>query len=191
MKNLFKSLLVVSALSLASSVYATGAVGVNQPQSGVLNFTNGGVVSNITTFPYPYQSVPVVKFFSDTTNATPLTNSAVTTTNFTLYIATSTNASIAWTSYTGTPRIQYGVTPCTANVATNVSFPAPYAQVPVVTVSGANTNINGGVAVIAVTTTNFTIQCNVANTNQWTAIGISALPSESANTSAGFNNVRY
>ena len=191
MKNLFKSLLVVSALSIASSVYATGAVGVNQPQSGVLNFTNGGVVSKITTFPYPYQSVPVVKFFSDTTNATPLTNSAVTTTNFTLYIATSTNASIAWTSYTGTPRIQSGVTLNTAGLATNITFPAPYAFAPTVVVTGGSTNSTAGVAVIAVTTTNFTIVCNAANTNQWISFGISALPSESANTSAGFNNVRY
>lgn len=191
MKNFFKSLIAVAILGMATSVFATGAVGVNPAQSGVLVFTNGGVVSNVFTFPYSYQSVPVVKFFSDTTNATPMTNSAVTTTNFTLYIATSTNANIAWSSYIGTPRIQAATTVCFANVATNVAFPAPYAQVPVVVLTGGNTNINGNTAITAVTTTNFTIQCNVNNTNQWMSFGISAIPSQSDNTAAGYNDVNY
>jgi hypothetical protein len=190
MKNLIKFIAAVS-LVIGLNSYATGAIGVNQPQSGVIAFTNAGVVSNVFSFPYAYQSVPVVKFFSDTTNATPLTNSAVTTTNFTLYIATSTNANIAWNSYIGTPRIQAATTVCFANVATNVAFPAPYAQIPVVVLTGGNTNINGNTVVTAVTTTNFTIQCNVNNTNQWMSFGISALPSTSASTAAGYNHVNY
>lgn len=190
MKNLVKLIAVVSLLVGLNS-YAAGAVGVNPPQSGVISFTNAGVVSNVFTFPYAYQSVPVVKFFSDTTNATPLTNTAVSATGFTLYIATSTNANIAWTSYIGTPRIQSGVTLNTAAVATNISFPAPYAYVPQVVLTGGNTNINGNAVVTAVTTTNFTLLCNVANTNQWMSFGISALPSDAVSTSAGSNPVRY
>ena len=189
MKNLIKLVAIVGLMALASSVYATGAAGVNPPQSGVISFTNAGVVSNITTFPYPYQSVPVMKFFSDTTNATPLTNSAVTTTNFTLYIATSTNANIAWSSYVGTPRIQAGTSLNTATLATNVSFPAPYAFPPVVVVTSMQTN--SAACVVAVTTTNFTFQCNQASTNQWISFGISAIPSESPSSAAGYNDVRY
>lgn len=185
---------VVGLMALASSVYATGAVGINPPQSGVLNVTNTGIVSNTVTFPYPYQSVPVMRFFSDTTNLTPIinaaTNSTVTSSNFTLNaISSVTNGSVAWQSFIGTPRIQAGVSLNTATLATNVSFPAPYAFPPVVVITSMQTN--SAACVIAVTTTNFTFQCNQASTNQWISFGISPLPSESANTSAGFNGVRY
>jgi hypothetical protein len=194
MKSLLKLLLAVVALSLTTSVFATGVVGVNPPQSGVLAITNTGIVRNSVAFPTAYQSVPVMKFFSDTTNLTLLintaTNSRVTATNFTLNaISTDTNGSVAWQAYIGTPRIQSGASLNTATLATNVTFPAPYAQVPVVVVTSMHTNAPAGI--LAVTTTNFTFQCNVASTNRWIAIGITASPSDSASTAAGKNNVNY
>ena len=63
-----------------------------------------------------------------------------------------------------------------ASIAPNLPNPAAFATPPV-----AQT-----LTIAAVAGT-----CSAANTNQWISFGISALPSESANTSAGFNNVRY
>jgi len=190
MKNLTKFIAAIS-LVVGLNCFATGAAGVNPPQSGVISFTNGGVVSNVFTFPYAYQSTPVVKFFSDTTNATPLTNSAVSSTGFTLYIATSTNANIAWSAYVGTPRIQAGVATNAAATATTVTFSSPYAYTPQVVLTGGNTNINAISAITSITPSNFVFQCSVANTNQWMSFGISPLQSDSLNTSSGSNPVRY
>lgn len=193
MKNFFKLSVVAIALS-AVNAFATGAQGVNPYQSGIINTaTNGAAIQYSTnTFAFPFQTVPVVTLFSlGQTNVLPFTN-VVTTTNFIVQSATNGfNASIAWQAYAGTPRIQAFTFTNVAAIATNVTFPYPYAQVPVVVVIGQSTNVAATVGVYNVTLTGFSFICNQGQTNQAEVIGISPAQSQDATTGIGQNDVKY
>ncbi len=169
---------VVVALALAvNSASATGAVGTDVPQSGILNFTASTGVYITNSFAYPYSQVPIVQFQATLTNAIPITNVFVTTTNFAVS-ANTTNSQIAWNSYAGYQRIQYGTNAIQGSLLlTNVFNPA-YAYAPVVSVEGSTTNIvKGSVAISSITPTQVVFQ--FGDTNQviyWMAIGTSYAP---------------
>ena len=179
MKKIFLSIL---ASTLALSAFAAGEYGPNYPQSGVLNFPPGTVANGVSNmFAYPFTQVPVMVFYATTTNAAPITNNFVTTTNFGVQSASTNNAIISWTAYIGYPRIQVGQVVTVANTTTNVLFATPYAQIPTITLGQGGTNVQFQAAVTAITLTNFSLLSNVASTNQWQAIGTALTP--------GLNNV--
>jgi len=189
MKKIFS---ILTGLVLAVNCFATGSLGVNPQQSGVITVVTNGAASlyYTNTFPSPYQSVPVVTLFNlGNTNALPLTNS-VTSTNFIVELNTPTNTTIAWQSYIGTPTIQSGSFTNTTATSQAVSFARPFAQLPVVVLTSAVTNA-GAAAITAITLTNFTMIQNLSTTNYYMAFGISPIPSDTANTSPGQNDVNY
>jgi hypothetical protein len=159
------------SVCLAVSVFASGEYGPNVPQTGVLNFPPGTVLnSSSNMFPFAFSVPPVMIFYATTTNSAPITNNFVTTTNFGVQSASTNNAIITWTAYLGYPRMQSGLTVIAATATpTNVAFAVPYAYPPSVTISPSVTN--SGACVLAVTTTNFTMQGLVICTNSWTAFG--------------------
>lgn len=179
MKTLLRNLgAVVVALVLAgNSAFATGAVGTDVPQSGILTFTTAGGVYITNTFAYSYSQVPIVQFQAITTNAIPVTNVAVTLTNF-IVSANTTNSQVAWNSYAGYQRLQYGTNAVQGALLLTNAFNPAYAYNPVVSIEGSSTNgLSGGIAVSSVSPTQFVIQ--FGNTNQviyWTAIGTSFAP---------------
>lgn len=190
MKKILSSL---ALLALAVNCFATGNLGVNPYQSGVISVVTNGASTLFYTnqFPLPYQSVPVVILYNTgNTAATPLTNS-VTTTNFIVEVATPTNTTIAWQAYIGTPRFQAGTNSTLATVSTNIPFPYPYAQTPVVQCQQYSTNSAAEIAVTGITLTNFTVLCNLTEGFSWGAFGIAPAPSQSASTAPGLNDVKY
>ena len=180
-----KFISICAGVAVAVCAFATGVVGPNAPQSGVITFdgTFGLIYTN--SFAYPFTTPPAVIATGLLTNNSPFTVSAVTTSNFVLTATTgaTTNTQVAWQAYAPYPRLQYGTITNAAALATNIAFPFPYVYPPTVSIEGGNTNANGSVAVIGVTTTNFTILCNTANTNFWQAIGQAYTP--------GTQNVTY
>lgn len=186
MKTIFGyAFTVVVALALAvNSASATGAVGPDAPQNGVLTFTPTTTVYITNSFPYPYSQPPIVLFQAISTNALPITNIFVTTTNFAVS-ANATNSQIAWNSYAGYQRLQYGTNAIQGSLLlTNVFNPA-YAYAPSVQISGSTTNgLAGGLAAISsITPTQFVIQ--FGNTNQiiyWQAVGTGYAPGTSTVT---------
>lgn len=180
---MFKKLLSIGVgLCIGVSAFATGSVGVNPPQNGTLNFTNG--IPGITnSFAYPYTVAPVVTLYAISgTNATPLTNNFVTTTNFavTLPANASTNGVVYWTAAVGATRLQAGsIAFNSGTVTTNVTFPYAYAVTPsVVQLQGSvlGSATNSSPVVTAITTTNFTISAGLTQTVYWEAIGTVANP---------------
>jgi hypothetical protein len=175
---------ILSAVAIGLSVLlvndcmATGPIPINTPQSGVLTFNTNGATPLIITnsfvpaFTYP----PVMTFFlvSGVTNALPFTNNFVTTTNFSLQLATPTNCAVAWTAFAGYPRVQTGTNLTLANAATNIAFAWPYAQIPTLNIEPTATNVP--IAVTAVTLTNFTVSAGAAEGFIWGALGIAATP---------------
>ncbi len=176
MKTFFR--LMVLALALAvKSAFATGAVGTDVPQSGVLTFTPTTGVYITNSFAYPYSQAPVLNLTAITTNSQPITNVSVTTTNF-IVSANATNSQVAWNSFAGYQRIQYGTNAIQGSLLlTNVFNPA-YVYAPVVSVEGSTTNIvKGSVAISSITPTQVVFQ--FGDTNQvlyWMAIGTAATP---------------
>lgn len=178
-----KILSIIAVLALAVNCFATGAQGVNPVQTGQVTFT-GTTQSNTFAFPFAYQAIPVMQFYPNQTNGTPITNSLVTTTNFQLQIATApgtgTNYNFTWVAYAGVPIIQFGTNSTMATVATNIPFPHPFAQLPVVQLTEWSTNGAASCAVTATTLTNFSVLCNTAAGFNWTAIGIGPLQNPTA-----------
>lgn len=168
-----KFITLLASIGLAGSVFATGAFQADSPQSGVSAFT-GTTQTNTVTFSPAFSTTPVVQVFGSATNASPITTT-VTSSNLVIVVS-STNLSVAWNAYIGYPRVEVGSVITVAATATNVTFPTPYAFPPIVNVEGASTNANGIVAVTAITTTNFTMISNVAQTNQWGSIGTAYQP---------------
>jgi hypothetical protein len=159
---------------------ATGSVGADPVQTGTLTFNVSTGFYQTNSFPFSYTTPPIVQFYALTTNAVPITNIFVTTTNFAVSVnATNPAAQIAWTAQVGYPRLQSGTNAIQgALLVTNV-FSTPFAFNPVVTISGSSTNaLSGGQPCISsVSPTNFVIQ--FGNTNQviyWHALGITATP---------------
>lgn len=182
MKKLFLSFCAaVACIGLAETAVATGNVGANPVQTGSLTFnvSTGFYITN--TFPFAYTAPPVVQFFAGTTNAVPITNIFVTTTNFAVSVnATNPASQVNWIASLGYPRIASGTNAIQAQFLVTNVFAQPFAFNPVVTISGSTTNYLAGpgiVCVSSVSPTNFVIQ--FGNTNQvvyWQAMGISLNP---------------
>ncbi len=196
MKKFIFSTLLLAMILCGLKSFATGAEGINPTQQGLINATsNSAAIAYYTnTFAFPFQSLPVVTLFTvgTVTNAMPYTN-VVTTTNFVVQFATNGfSPTIYWQAYIGTPRI-ISMTPTnqTAGTATNILLPATYAYPPVVVVTGQGSASNAFVNVYGITTTNFTLFSNQLGTNQVLVFGIWASPSTSANTQAGYNDVKF
>ena len=170
-----KILLIGAAFALAISAFATGNEGVNPQQNGILNYNSSTTLIQTNTFAFPYQSVPVVTVQGLSTNGAPFTVSGITTTNFVLTTTanSTTNASVAWQSFVGGTRLQYGSN-TVSTTSTNVSFPYVYAVAPAVTISGISTNL----LITAITLTNFTIgDATAAATGySWISVGTVANP---------------
>lgn len=173
-----KLLTIAAGFALAFQCFATGPIPINSPQTGTLNFVTNGASPLVITnqFVVGYTYPPVMQFFliSGVTNALPLTNTIVTTTNFAVSLATPTNCTIAWSAFAGYPRFQFGTNITLAAVSTNIAFPTPYAQVPTVEIQELTTNAT--MSVTAVTTTNFTVLANTAAAFLWDSIGIAYTP---------------
>lgn len=179
MKTLFKWLVgLVVALALAGgSAFATGAVGLNPVQTGNLTFTVGTGVYITNQFSFPYTTVPILQTSLITTNAFPVTNVFVTTTNFAVS-ANTTNSQISWVAFVGYPRVQTGTNAIQGALLVTNTFVTPFAFNPVVQLTGSITNgLQGVICVSSVSPTNFVV--TFGNTNQaiyWTATGVSAVP---------------
>jgi hypothetical protein len=168
-----------ASLMLAFSALAAGVVGVNPPQSGVLNFDGATTLVQTKTFAYPFQTTPLVTINGLLTNNSPFTVSAVTTTGFTLTVTTlaTTNASVAWQAFVGGTRLQSGIlanTSASSTAGWTNTFSYPYAAIPSVVVSGSALAgaTNNGVTVSSVSTTGFSVA--TGNTNQtvyWQSVG--------------------
>lgn len=181
----------MAVAGLAISASATGTLGPNPPQSGVINYT-GTNQSATVTFPYPFQTTPLLFLQAAATNSTPLTNSVLTTTNFTVTVA-ATNASLTWSAYVGGTRLQSGTNSITGGTPVTNTFAFPYSQLPVIVASGSSTNTaSAAVAVTSFSTTGFVIQSTTSQAVSWIAVGTVANPA-SANTGTypGQNAVIY
>ena len=186
MKKIILSAVAIAAIGFAA--FATGVIGPNPPQAGTSTFSasTGLLVTN--TFPYVYTTVPIVQLAGVSTNNGPFTATSVTVSNFVLTVTTAstTNNTVAWNSYAGYPRIQYGSQAVlAATVPTNVTFSTPYAYAPVVTIapSALGAATNSIPVVTAITTTNFTLTSGANQTVNWHAIGTAYTP--------GANTVTY
>ena len=173
-----KIISIGASLVLAVNVFATGNLGVNTPQSGVLLSTN--LVTGITnTFAQPFQSTPLLYVFASATNGTPVTNAFVTTTNFgiTFPVNGSTNNSFAWSAFVGGTKLQSGANTNTAAASTTITFPTTYALPPVVVVTPqGGTNAANVAAVTSITSSNFVLLANASQTNYWMSVGTVAYP---------------
>lgn len=169
-------------VTLAYNAFATGNEGVNPPQSGVINFSTGGLIVT-NSFPFAYSSQPAVIAYSlNGTNNTPFVVSAVTLTNFVLtaFNGATTNASAAWASFAAYPRIYSGTNIIGANGLATNAFPVPFVYPPVLVIGDSLTN---GYAAGVTTTTNCTITGGPAETIYWQVLGYSFQP--------GLNTVTY
>lgn len=170
-----KILSLCAMLGLAVNCFGTGSFPLNTPQTGFVNFTTNGSAFIVSTnlFEPPFTYPPAMTFWlsSGATNALPFTNSILTATNFAISINTPTNATIQWTAYPAACMVQFGSQTNMAGISTNVTFVTPYAFPPVVVLTPVTTNVTAVAAVTAVTTTNFTILCNLQTTNYWQAVG--------------------
>lgn len=181
MKKLF-SFIVIAAVMAVCNANATGVfANANQPQSGTLSITAGTGTTVTNSFFVPYTYAPYVTFSASATNAYPLTNNFVTTTNFSISV-TSTNVVIGWSAVPAVSRMQFGVCSNAIGTATNLAFPLPFLTAPVVFASGSSTNATGQVSVSSITTTNVTFNSTIANTIQWQAIGLVAPGNAGVNT---------
>lgn len=182
MKKLFLSFCAaVACVAIADTAAATGSVGIDPVQTGSLTFnvSTGFYITN--AFPFSYTTPPVMQCFAATTNAVPITNIFVTTTNFAVSVnATNPAAAVNWISSVGYPRIQAGTNAIQASSLLTNTFTAPFAFNPVVNISGSTTNYLSGpglACISSVSPTQFVIQ--FGNTNQviyWSAIGVSVTP---------------
>ena len=172
-----KLLSIAAGLLIAVHGFATGVAPINTAQNGFLYFTtNSPAYTAITNaFAPGFSALPVMSFYliSGPTNATPLTNVFVTTTNFAVQIATSTNATVAWTAIQGSPRMQFGTNAITGGASVTNVFSAPYAYLPTVNVEGSTTN---GIGITSVSATGFIITSAVTQSVYWNAIGVCATP---------------
>ncbi len=188
MKKLLGFTFLAIALA-AQTAFATGAVGLNPVQTGNLTFTTAGGVYITNSFAFPYTTVPVVNFSLVTTNAYPITNIFVTTTNFAVS-ANTTNSQIQWVAFVGYPRVQTGTNAIQGSLLLTNTFSSPFAFNPVVQLTGSITNgASGQYCVSSVSPTNFVI--TFGNTNQviyWSALGIAPNP---GNYNPNFPNITF
>jgi len=170
-----KKLLLTCITCLAAiDLMATGVVGVNSPQSGVDVFTYAVSTSSITnTFSPAYTEVPIITAFGSGTN---VFTTKVTTTNLIISLASGqsvTNTAIAWTAQYGYPLIQSGTVALTPITLVTNTFPVSYGVVPVVLITGDNTNANC-LAVVQqtnITTSYFVAKSEGTNNISWISFG--------------------
>jgi len=180
MKNLLSSLVIVAVLLFTRSASATGSVGVDPVQTGTLTFNVSTGFYQTNQFPFSYTTPPIMQFIALTTNAVPITNVFVTTTNFAVSVnATNPAASVQWTASVGYPRFQNGTNAIQAQLLLTNTFAIPFAFNPVVNITGSTTNTGpqGSACISSVSPTGFVIQCG--NTNQvfyWEAFGVCVTP---------------
>src|ERR1700744_3808702 len=105
-------LALVGLTALVYKAHSTGVTPNNSVQSGSIIYTGTNQTATVS-FPVAYTQLPVVQFSPTSTNATPLTNSLVSTTNFTLVVA-ATNVTVNWTAFIGYPRLYTGTNAITA-----------------------------------------------------------------------------
>ena len=171
-----KLISIAAALGLAVNSFATGAVGVNPSQSGVLNYSAATTLIQTNAFAYPFQVAPAVIVNGLITNNAPFTVSAITTSNFVLTVTTlaTTNASVAWQAFAPYPRLQYGSQAVLQATPTNIAFAVNYTVAPNVVITANTTNSTA--AATAVTVSNFTATVNANTTVNWQAIGQAYAP---------------
>lgn len=172
--SLFSAVVLLAASPLA---FATGGVGVDPVQTGSLIFNVSTGFYQTNQFPFAYTTPPIVQLFAGTTNAVPITNIFVTSTNFAVSVnATNPASQVNWTAFVGYPRVQVGTNALTGGLlATNV-FVTPFAAAPIIQITGASTNTSGVVGLISVTSSNFVLQSTTTQTAYWGALGIAASP---------------
>ena len=188
-KNWLKAGAVGAVMLVGVDAMATGPIPINSTQSGTLSFTTNGASPLIITnafspgFSYP----PVMSFYltgGSVTNAGPLTNTILTTTNFAVELATPTNATVYWTAVAASPRIETGSQYVLSTTPTNISFAPAYGAAPfVVTEPGylglAATNTSIGITNI--TSTQFQATVSVSQLVTWMSFGSAAVPGPSPN----------
>lgn len=187
MTSIKKTILSVSAgvfvgLLLTFRILATGPQGLDPVQTGTLTYTtnNGNWITN--SFPFSYTVPPYMQFFTVTTNANPLTNLSVSTTNFILGVANDTNTVVNWTAFVAFPRIQAGTNAIQPFTIITNTFSVPFAAPPIVVLGSGTTNTGAGTCCVTnITQTNFNILCSGGSpgTNQqiqWMAVGGAASP---------------
>lgn len=172
-----KKILSIVGLFFAGCLLAsaTGTLPINATQSGTVNFVGAGVFTNTVTFPVGFTIPPYIVFSATTTNATPLTNTITTTTNFTLEVA-ATNVSVNYTAYLPYPRVLVGTNTVTAGTLYTNIFSTPFAATPILNVEGTSTNVAGIVAVQSVTTSQVVFQSSITQLVYWGAFGLSPAP---------------
>lgn len=176
-KKIISLFSAVGLLAVAQLAHATGGVGVDPVQTGSLTFSvsTGFYITN--QFPYSYTTPPVVQLAAGTTNAVPITNIFVTTTNFAVSVnATNPASQVNWTAFVGYPRVLTGTNALTGGTPSTNVFTTPFAFAPIVQLTGASTNSIGVVALISVTSSNFVLQSTTTQTAYWGALGISSAP---------------
>ena len=174
-----KIISILAAATLTVSAFATGSFGVNPKASGVSLFDATTTLSITNSFPSVYDQKPVVIINGLSTNNAPFSVSGITVSNFILTVTTlaTTNASVAWQSFAGAQRLQYGqLTSGPINAATTVTntFTVPYFYTPSVVMGSTGTNA----VISSTTTTNFILSYGVYPTNQivnWMAVGVTAV----------------
>lgn len=185
MKFLFT---IAATVALAFNCLATGPLPLNSLQSGVVSFsTNSPAYMSVTnTFEPGFTYLPAMSFYlvAGPTNALPFTNT-VTTTNFVLTIATSTNCSVAWVANPPYFVMESGSVVASAVLNTNITFPVAYAAPPTVILTGSVLVTNP--VVTSVTTTTANISVCASNTVYWLSFGPQASPAQNGpNGTAGY-----
>lgn len=173
MKKILSLLALTIGFCLTAS--ATGILPINSTQTGTVTFSGANTFTNTVQFPVGFTVPPYIVFQATTTNATPLTNSATTTTNFILQVAT-TNVTVNYTAYLPFPRVLVGTNTVTAGTLFTNVFSTPFSATPIMNVEGSSTNVAAIVAIQSVTATQFVAQSSVTQLFYWGAFGLSAAP---------------
>lgn len=174
-----KKIFLTSVLALASvAAFASGILGTDQPQQGILTAAIGGPFLLTNNFNPPFSVTPVVIITPITTNAYPFTNTVITTTNMIVAVG-NTNSQIAFSAFIGYPLMQIGTNASSGLALVTNTFTIPYATAPVISLTSSLLSTNSAVVSAIMGTnspnsiTGFVINLGVP-TNQpvyWQAIG--------------------
>lgn len=169
---------IALALLLPLGAMATGAVGTDPAQNGVITYDNVTWAAT-NTFSFPFSTIPIVLFYPSSATAFPYTNT-VSKTGFELDLnsVTASNLTVSWSAYVGTPRIEYGqVTSTTHPLQTN-TFSPTYAFTPNLVICPVANKTNA-VYISSVTSSNFVLDYGVTvvgETVNFQAIGTAFQP---------------
>jgi hypothetical protein len=169
----------LAACLFCASVFATGVLN-DIPQAGVLTFTAATGLKQTNSFPVAYSHVPFVTVKSSSTNSTPFTLSAITSSNFVLTVTadSTTNNAITWNSSPGTLRMQQGTVTLTAGALSTNSFAAAFSATPVVSLGvTSGTNVSA-----TVSSTRIILLSVPGQTVSYTAVGYTLNPGDNVLT---------